>query len=327
MKKTNKKGFTIVELVIVIAVIGILAAVLIPTFGGIIDSANRAVDTQLVAQINTILAIEDVLGGGVNDAVEIQKVIKENGLKLETKVKGQYIWYDIENKKVVLGGLNENGFVPNGASSRSATKGLFNQDTIAPENFIDGYLFLSTESADGLAENIYALRNPEGSTPAEVSASLTATLGKIKNTALKNNLSAMLSTTAVMTKDGVTGFIGSNNNSVTRVIVSSEMTSITTDTINTVVGYTNVVAVDFHSGVVSATTEAIDVLKDRTEKPYFIYSNDELNQIITIIEKDLDEEQKFYNKETIFSVFSFDKIKKTEHLSVSLDLVFQISSQ
>lgn len=30
--KKNKKGFTIVELVIVIAVIGILAAVLIPTF-------------------------------------------------------------------------------------------------------------------------------------------------------------------------------------------------------------------------------------------------------------------------------------------------------
>ena len=36
----NKKGFTIVELVIVIAVIAILAAVLIPTFGGVIQRAN-----------------------------------------------------------------------------------------------------------------------------------------------------------------------------------------------------------------------------------------------------------------------------------------------
>ena len=88
MKNTNKKGFTIVELVIVIAVIAILSAVLIPTFGSIIESANNAVDTQLVAQINTVLVIEDVLNGGVNDAVEIQKVIKENGLKLETKTKG-----------------------------------------------------------------------------------------------------------------------------------------------------------------------------------------------------------------------------------------------
>ena len=42
MKKlNNKKGFTIVELVIVIAVIGILAGVLIPTFSGIVRNANQ----------------------------------------------------------------------------------------------------------------------------------------------------------------------------------------------------------------------------------------------------------------------------------------------
>lgn len=39
--KKNKKGFTIVELVIVIAVIGILAAVLIPTFSGVVENANK----------------------------------------------------------------------------------------------------------------------------------------------------------------------------------------------------------------------------------------------------------------------------------------------
>jgi len=36
----NKKGFTIVELVIVIAVIAILAAVLIPTFAGVVSKAD-----------------------------------------------------------------------------------------------------------------------------------------------------------------------------------------------------------------------------------------------------------------------------------------------
>ena len=40
MKRNNKKGFTIVELVIVIAVIAILSAVLIPTFGTVIEDAN-----------------------------------------------------------------------------------------------------------------------------------------------------------------------------------------------------------------------------------------------------------------------------------------------
>lgn len=41
MKKTNKKGFTLVELVIVIAVIAILAAVLIPVFTNIIGDAKE----------------------------------------------------------------------------------------------------------------------------------------------------------------------------------------------------------------------------------------------------------------------------------------------
>ena len=42
MKRTNKKGFTIVELVIVIAVIAILAAVLIPNLSRLVDRANES---------------------------------------------------------------------------------------------------------------------------------------------------------------------------------------------------------------------------------------------------------------------------------------------
>ena len=46
MKNNNKKGFTIVELVIVIAVIAILAAVLIPTFTGVTERAKESAAMQ-----------------------------------------------------------------------------------------------------------------------------------------------------------------------------------------------------------------------------------------------------------------------------------------
>ena len=45
-KKNNRKGFTIVELVIVIAVIAILATVLVPTFGNVIEKANNSQKVQ-----------------------------------------------------------------------------------------------------------------------------------------------------------------------------------------------------------------------------------------------------------------------------------------
>ncbi len=57
MKRNNKKGFTIIELVIVIAVIAILAAVLIPTFSSIIKKANTSADIQACYEMNTTLAL------------------------------------------------------------------------------------------------------------------------------------------------------------------------------------------------------------------------------------------------------------------------------
>lgn len=57
--KLNKKGFTIVELVIVIAVIAILAAVLIPTFSSVIEKANESAALQEGKAALDVLSMEE----------------------------------------------------------------------------------------------------------------------------------------------------------------------------------------------------------------------------------------------------------------------------
>lgn len=51
--KNNKKGFTIVEIVIVIAVIAILAGVLIPTFAGVTKKAKESAALQEARNLYT----------------------------------------------------------------------------------------------------------------------------------------------------------------------------------------------------------------------------------------------------------------------------------
>ncbi len=61
--KNNKKAFTIVELVIVIAVIAILAAVLIPTFSNLIQKSKVSADQQLIRNLNTALTTDAAVNG------------------------------------------------------------------------------------------------------------------------------------------------------------------------------------------------------------------------------------------------------------------------
>ena len=74
----SKKGFTIVELVIVIAVIAILAAVLIPTFSNLVKKANRSADQQAVRQMNTLLAAEEATGKPETFANAINALLASN---------------------------------------------------------------------------------------------------------------------------------------------------------------------------------------------------------------------------------------------------------
>lgn len=77
MKKWRKKGFTIVELVIVIAVIGILSAVLIPTFSNVIEKAEVAAALQTAKNAYTEYASGEYVNGKTVYEVVIVKVSDE----------------------------------------------------------------------------------------------------------------------------------------------------------------------------------------------------------------------------------------------------------
>ena len=67
MKKMNNKGFTIVELVIVIAVIAILAAVMIPTFSGVVTKAQQSAAVQEVKAAYTETLASDLATNATSD--------------------------------------------------------------------------------------------------------------------------------------------------------------------------------------------------------------------------------------------------------------------
>ena len=56
MIKKLKKGFTLVELIVVIAIIAILSTVAVIGFTRVVDKANVSNDTQLVRNLNERMA-------------------------------------------------------------------------------------------------------------------------------------------------------------------------------------------------------------------------------------------------------------------------------
>lgn len=94
-RKNNKKGFTLVELIVVLVILAILAALLIPALTGYIDKAKEkqiiAETRQIVMAAQTVLDekyAKEAVGGSVNiveeDLAKIEDLSELSGLTWST---------------------------------------------------------------------------------------------------------------------------------------------------------------------------------------------------------------------------------------------------
>lgn len=87
-KLRDKAGFTLVELVVVIAIIGILAGIGTVGYGGYVKKANEAADQQLLGEVNTAFAAACVENGTEIYAVNDAKLDKDTAVLSDVTIDG-----------------------------------------------------------------------------------------------------------------------------------------------------------------------------------------------------------------------------------------------
>lgn len=104
-----KKGFTIVELVIVIAVIGVLTAILVPTFINLSSKANKASDNALITNLNKTLAAAESEAGEkpatMHEAVQSLEKYGYDVSQIVNKSEEKILWNSNSNRFFLEGDI------------------------------------------------------------------------------------------------------------------------------------------------------------------------------------------------------------------------------
>lgn len=122
-----KKGFTIIELVIVIAVIGILAGVLIPTFSNVIANANKTAAMEEAKNAYTAYLADNAANITMNGSTF---VIESKGFHFQV-TNGQFVAEALESAPAegtavvkVVDGVLTNIYLDNGVIKAGVKPGV-----------------------------------------------------------------------------------------------------------------------------------------------------------------------------------------------------------
>lgn len=170
MKK--RKGFTLVELLVVIAILAVLASVSVIGYLGFTEKARRSNDEQLVANINSVLMADEVFTNSPVAAIDIVENLEQKGFKLETQSKDVDLFYNTDKGRVELASIDKEGnyqTVYPEVKKSTAVKAKINgveenkvlSTTNSLENFVPGYVLVGQKSQTGISTLISDIRNAE----------------------------------------------------------------------------------------------------------------------------------------------------------------------
>ena len=134
MRRSKMSGFTLVELVIIIAVIGILSLVSIPVFGSINENSRVNADNSIAAGLNTNIA---TASDEIKSEQDLKDIINfaygnEKGYENLNPQSKKSFWYDIANNEVIVASAEE---LPDTPSNDAAIE-VFFENGVSDENRI-----------------------------------------------------------------------------------------------------------------------------------------------------------------------------------------------
>lgn len=173
MNRTNKKGFTLVELLVVIAILAILATVSVVGYTAFIERANLAVDRDTADQVTHFLTAmrADSTGKYYNEPITPQNVwevinaaLEENGTltDLVPKTEGYHYFFKFDKNEA---GEYEDGKIVVAKKADIITKtakGFFPAHAIDPATDEYGVGFFTAPDSEG-NEILYFFLDTKGS--------------------------------------------------------------------------------------------------------------------------------------------------------------------